>query len=207
MRPPSLWRKRGLLRIQLDDQLLLDRLLDVRASREDLHGSAEVAAIQLQPGRDPFPDDGVQGLVHRGDLPALLPEFDDVPGPDQERGNVHLAPVHEEVPVAHDLPAFPSRLGEPELVRHVVEPALEEDQQVVAGLSLHPVGLLEIGPELLLEDPVYPLGFLLLPQLDPVIAVLGTALPVLSRGVPPPLDRALVGEAAVPLEVELDPLT
>src|SRR5512139_2316356 len=90
MRPPSLWQKRGLLRIEFDDQLLLDRLLDVRPARYGLHRAAEVPALQLKPGRDPLPHDGVQRLVHRRDLAALLAQLDDVAGLYEERWDVHL---------------------------------------------------------------------------------------------------------------------
>jgi hypothetical protein len=57
--------------------------------------------------------------------------------------------------------------------------------------------------ELLLEHLVVPAGLLLLAKLKEVLALLDAAAAVLPRRVRTPLDRALVGEAALALEEEL----
>src|SRR5690606_4732499 len=54
-------------------------------------------------------------------------------------------------------------------VDDVVEPRLEQLQQVLAGVALAALGLLEIAAELPLEDAVHALDLLLLAQLQPVV--------------------------------------
>ena len=49
-------------------------------------------------------------------------------------------------------------------------------------------------------------GLLLFPQLMPVLGVANAPTAVLSRRIRPPLDRALVGHAALALQEELEPL-
>src|SRR3990172_5930852 len=196
-----------LLRVKFHDQLFLDLFRDVRPRREDLDVSPEVLPVQLEPSRDPLPDNRIHRLVDRGILPALLLQLDDVARPDEERGNVHPLSPDREVTVPHELPALPAGHREAELVRDVVQPAFQEDQEVVARLPLQLLRLLEVVVELPLEQAVDPFRLLLLPKLDPVVAVLGTPLPVLSRGIPSPLDGALVGEAPVPLQEQLDPFS
>src|SRR6185369_15389559 len=72
---------------------------------------------------------------------------------------------------------------------------------------LRALRLLEVAAELLLEDAVDALDLLLLAQLDAVSLDLRAAVPVLAGCVLTPLDRALVLEAAISLEVELHPLS
>ena len=82
-------------------------------------------------------------------------------------------------------------LGEAGAVDHVVQPGLEDAQQVLAGLALLAVGLVVVTAELLLQHAVHPAGLLLLAQLEQVLRVLGAAAAVLTRRVGPDLDRAL----------------
>src|SRR3990170_998458 len=206
MLPPSSVRK-VLLRIKFDDQLFLDRFPDLRPAGERLDRTAEVLPVQLQPGRDPLADHRIQRLVDGRVLAALFQELDPVPGADEEGRNIHLAPPHQEMAVPDHLAALPPGHREPELVDDVVQTALQKDQQIIAGLALHPIRFFENIPELLFQEPVDPLGLLLLPQLNAIIAVLGTSLTVLAGGISPPLDGALVGEATVSFQVEFDTLS
>src|SRR5512145_3091691 len=130
--PPSSGPE-DLLRIEFDDQLLLDRLRDVRSRGKGPDDALEVVPVELQPGRNALPHDRVQRLVDADHLPALFTDLDLLAGPDEERGNVDLAPRDDEVPVPHHLPALPSRHRKTELVDDVVQPPLEKDQEVVAG--------------------------------------------------------------------------
>src|SRR3972149_3562780 len=138
-------------------------------------------------------------------LPASFPYFDHIAGTDEIGGNVDPASRHEEMTMPDQLPALPARHRESELEHHVVQAPLQKDQQVVAGPPLHPVRFLEIVVELFLQESVYSPCLLLLPQLDPVVAVLRPTLPVLTGGISPALDGALVGKATVPLQVPLHP--
>src|SRR4029453_12940176 len=101
-----------------------------------------------------------------------------------------------------------ARGGEAETVDHVVEPALQQLQQRLAGDAAGPVRHLEVAAELVLEHPVDALDLLLFAQLQAVAHDLRLAqLAVLPRRHVALLDRALLGVAALPLEEELHAFT
>src|SRR5262249_59101267 len=106
-------------------------------------------------------------------------------------GDVHLAPVDQEVPVPHQLPGHVPALGEPGTVDDVVEAALQDLEQVLAGLAAPAGGLLVVAVELPLQDAVDAARLLLLPDLEQVLALLGPVAAVLPRPVGPGLDPAL----------------
>jgi hypothetical protein len=85
----------------------------------------------------------------------------------------------------------------------VVEPHLQQPQEVLAGDAGLAAGLLVVAAELRLEHAVEPARLLLLPQLEEVLALADAPPPALARRVVAALDGALVGEAALALEEEL----
>ena len=107
-------------------------------------------------------DEQVLGLVGDGD---------DVAGTDPVRRDVDAAAVHEDVAVADDLACLVARRGEAETVDDVVEPALEQAQQVLARDALLAARELVVAAELLLEQAVDALRLLLLAKLDAVLRV------------------------------------
>src|SRR5206468_8027672 len=121
----------------------------------------------------------------------------------QERRHRDLAAVHLEMAVRHHLAPLASRGRESEPVHDVVEPELEEPQEILAGDALLGLGPLEVFAELTLEHAVDALGLLLLAQLHAEGGRLAAVQPVLARRIVAPLDRALVGEAAGALQEEL----
>ena len=116
--------------------------------------------------------------LHRG--AALLPDLDDVAHLHQEGGDVHPLAVHGEVAVGHQLTGLAAGHGEAQAVHHVVQAALDQGQQVLAGLAGHTGSLLIVHMELLLHDAVDKLDLLLLGQLK---GILGLLLPHLTLGV------------------------
>ena len=85
---------------------------------------------------------GLASHDERGHLQRLLAHVDDVVGGHLEGRDVDLLAVDQEVAVDDQLAGVATRAGEPGAVDHVVEAALEELQQVVAGLALATRGLL-----------------------------------------------------------------
>src|SRR4051794_3772516 len=108
--------------------------------------------------------------------------------------------------VEDQLAGLAARCGEAEANEHVVEARLEHAQKVLARHALLPARLGVVAAELLLEDPVVAARLLLLAKLQPVLRLLRAAATVLAGRVGPALDAALVGEAPLALQEELDAL-
>src|SRR5262249_39972316 len=120
--------------------------------------------------------------------------------------DVDAAAVHRHVPVAHELARLRPRERETQAVHHVVEPRLEQAQHLFARAPL-PAGRVEVVLlELTLDDAVDAPHLLLLAEADRVLAELHAGVTVLPGGVGPARVRALLGVAALALEVELHPL-
>src|SRR3954451_8569356 len=191
----------GLLRIQLDDQLLLHRRGDLRALGLAEHLRRQGVVIRLQPRGHLR---GQLGLVADHLLGARLHlDGDDVVLAHLVAGDVDAPTVDRPVAVADQLPRLAPRGGEAEAHEHVVEAALEDAQEVLARDAGLPRSLRVVRAELLLEDAVVAAGLLLLAQLDAVLGLLLAPAAVIAGRVGAALDAALVGQAALALEEQL----
>src|SRR6202012_953106 len=170
----------GLLGVELDDELLLDRRRDLTALgvAQDLGGQGVV--ICLQPSMDP------RNQFRRGT--------------DRVGGAVDAAAVDQPVTVGDQLAGVAPRGGEAEAHEHVVEAGLEQPEQVLAGDAVHAGGVFVVGAELFLQHLVVAAGLLLLAQLQAILALAQPAAAVVTGRVGATLDAALVGEAALTLE-------
>jgi hypothetical protein len=63
----------------------------------------------------------------------------------------------------YQLPALVSRTAKAETINHIIEPPFQEDKQIFARDALLALRLLEIIPELSLQDPVNPFDLLFFP--------------------------------------------
>src|SRR5438094_1060445 len=195
-----------LARIKLDDQLLLDGLVHVVASglRGDFRG--HVVFVQAEPGNDRPLLAGVEGILDPVDVLALF--LDGSPSADAHGigGDVDKPAVDGDVSVRDELAGVTTRGGEASPVDDVVEPRLQQAEQVEAGDAGHLRGSVEVEPELALEQEVDAARALLGAQLDPVVGHLAAA----NLGVHAGRHRATVegalGEALLSLEEELDAL-
>src|SRR5206468_3250152 len=113
---------------------------------------------------------------------------------------------HLDVAVRHHLPTLATGSGHAQPEDHVVQAALQQLQQILAGHALLGLRPGEVPTELCLENAVDPLGLLLFPELQAVGCRLAPPESVLPRWVVPALDGALLGEAARALQEELDAL-
>src|SRR5262249_56886397 len=95
----------------------------------------------------------------------------------------------------HQLARHVTALGEAGPVDHVVEAALQDLEQVLAGLAAPAGGLLVVVVELPLEDAVHPAGLLLYPDLAEVLALLHPPSSVLAPLLNPHHDQGLTQEA------------
>src|SRR5690606_38882131 len=113
-----------------------------------------------------------------------LPYSDNVAGPHHERGNVGFPAVDGEVPVPDQLPGLRSRIGKPHPVDNVVQPALQELQQIVTShTTLADRFAIELA-KLRFENAVVPARLLLFAQLHAVLrGPAGPPLTMLSGGI------------------------
>src|SRR4051794_7538284 len=109
----------GLLRVKLDDQLLLDRCSDLLPLWESEHLGGQPVVISLEPGRD-----------HRRQLGGVPDHLlrarsrlqrDHVVGTDLVRGDVHPFAVDGPVAVADELAGLAARGREAQADENVVE--------------------------------------------------------------------------------------
>src|SRR5215213_11968222 len=106
---------------------------DSAALRDDLHPAGYLALVVGLPVNDV-----------RRQLTNLGRQVDDIVRADPIRRDVDLLAVDQEVPVYHELASLPSRPSKTGPIDHVVQPRLENLQQVVTRLALQPVGFLVV---------------------------------------------------------------
>src|SRR6202165_2727860 len=196
----------SLARIKLDDQLLLDGLVHVVASglRGDFRG--HVVFVKAEPGNDGPLFAGVEGILDAIDVLALFLDRDHIADAHGIGGDVDEPAVDGDVSMGDELPGIAPRGGEADPVDNVVQPRLQEAEQVEAGDAGHLRRAVEVEPELTLEQKVDPARALLGPQLDPIVGHLAaTDLGVHAGRHRPPVQGAL-RKALLPLEEELDAL-
>src|SRR4051812_14572663 len=153
-RRPDRWPGRrpvSLLRVVLDDQLLLDRDVDLGPDRELVDQDPHPRRDRLEPGRHDTLAVRLTEDDERRHLERLLADVDHVVGGNLVRRDVDLAAVHLEVAVDDQLAGMAAGPGEAGPVHDVVEAALEELQQVVTGLAGPARGLHVVVVELALE--------------------------------------------------------
>src|SRR3954463_14831151 len=193
-----------LLRVELDDELLLDRRVDLRTLGVAQHLRRKSVVIGLEPGGYRghevrcVPDDL---LGRRGCL-----DGDHVVRLDLVARHVHAPAIHGPMTVQDELARLAPGGSEAEAHEHVVEPRLQQPQKVLAGDAGLAARLLVVVGELPLQHAVVAARLLLLAELQAVLGLLLAAAAVIARRVRAPLDAALVREAALALEEELHAL-
>src|SRR5690606_14315323 len=200
--------RHGLPGVVLDDEVLLHAHVDLLARGQALHGPFQAVRIQLEPIRHAPALSRLDALLDHRDVPAALPDGDDVAHLHPRRRDIHLLPVHREVTVHHQLPGRSARRREAQPVDHVVQPALQELQEGFARHALAAGRLLVITPKLALQHPVDPAQLLLLTQVDAVFSqTRAPSLAVLARRIRAAVHGALLSIALFTLQKELFSLT
>src|SRR3954468_22000625 len=85
-----MWSSALLLRVQLDDQLLVDRHGEVSSRGQRLDGAGEVRTVDFEPLRYAAPLRQFERLLNADDLAAAIADSNDVARPNQRRRNVEL---------------------------------------------------------------------------------------------------------------------
>src|SRR5216684_8747531 len=193
---------RILLRVQFDDELLVDRRrLHVIALRHSHNLGLELFALLFEPGHSVLALRDVAGFQHHGVLVHFFLDGDFLTDVDEIRRDVDLLGVHADMAVQHELAGLGTRGRQTSAPNDVIETALEHDDEVFARGALGARGLLTVIAELPLEQPVRALDLLLLAQLQAVAGDLGAPrLPVLPWDKVALLNRTLLGKAAQALQ-------
>src|SRR5437870_3852973 len=158
----------NLLGIKLYNHSFLDRQVDIFALRQSQDSSGHGLAVQLQPVRGSTAANQLQGA---DDLNIFLHFFfhaNLVPHGNLERRNIDLLAIHQDMAVPNKLPGLGVGRSKTQPHENVVQSPLELSQEIFSGDAFLPDGLLEVGPELILEYAVNTLHLLLLAQLEPV---------------------------------------
>src|SRR5688572_115648 len=159
----------SLLRVELDDQILVDVRENLVALGQVLERSLHVLVVHFHPfGEADLCSDRQRRFdaqlflraVANGNLVARLELI---------RRDVHDLLVDLDAAMADELARFRARRSEAHPVHDVVEARLEHPQEVLAGRAFDLRGLLVIVAELPLEHAVHAAQLLLLAQLHAII--------------------------------------
>src|SRR3569623_164458 len=159
-----------LLRIQLDDQGFVDVRRQIAAVGHRLEGARELLGVHFEPDRTQ-----VHGVEHgrrflHAQLGArALGQRDLVARLDLVRGDVDLLAVDQHRLVGDQLAGLGAVVRDTHAVDDVVQAALEQAQQILAGVALEGRRLGVVVAELTLEHAVDALDLLLLAQLVGVV--------------------------------------
>src|SRR5258705_522688 len=166
-----------LLRIQLDDQILVDVREHILASRYRLEYAAHFLVVDLDPFRQACLGRRGQRTLDAQLLAGALPHLHDITRAALVGGDRDDAAVDLHGLVAHELARLGARRGKAHAVHDVVEPRFQELQQLLARGAGAARRLLVVATELALEHAVHAAELLLLAQLQ---AVIGQPLPPLA---------------------------
>src|ERR1700735_3100873 len=125
----------ALLRVELDDQLLGERHVDLCPFRQLVDQDALLLADHLQPAGDRTIAGGLASDLERHAVQRLLLDIDDVVLRHPIAGDGHLDAIDREVAMAYQLGGHPASPGNPGAVDHVVQPGLQNLQQPLTGLA------------------------------------------------------------------------
>src|ERR1700676_1342294 len=195
--PPSSLAPSRLLRVQLDDQLLVERrILHVIPLGQGHDLGLEILAVHLQPRHPALALRHVARIENHGVLVHVVLDGDFVGHFHEIRRDIDLLPVHADVSVQNELPGLRVRRREAGGPQRVIKATLQHDDQVFARRPLGAHGFLEIPAKLRFQQPVGALYLLLLAQLQAVAGYFrAPGLPVLPRNEVALLNRALLGKA------------
>src|SRR5436190_11198875 len=183
------WGGGGLLGVELDDELLAHRDVDLGTCGKVSHGDLKAALAGFEPGRRRTVE-GVEVVAHDDHRLGLVAQRDDVAFAHGVTRDGDALAVDGDMAVAHELARLRPARSPTRAEHDVVEAQLEQLEQILAGHALATVRLLVDAAELLLHQAVDAARLLLLAQLQQVLGAL--ALPVsagFTRRVGPALDR------------------
>src|SRR5581483_4347117 len=157
-----------LLAIQLDDQLLVDRQIDIFTLRQRGYTAFVIIAVTFHPVRGVVMARKSLSCFQDCQLRTRFADRDFVSHAHWIRRNIHLTSVHVNMAMANQLTRLTTGNSKSHAVNNAVETALKLLQQDFAGNTLRADGFLEIIPELAFLGEIHALGFLFFAQLQAI---------------------------------------
>ena len=165
-----------LLRVQLDNQVDSDVEVDIGLGGHCDHLTGKGVLIAIQPLGSGNKSVSFLQALEEGVGSALLANSNYITGLDEVAGDVHAATVYGEVAVVHQLASLTAGVSKAQTVDNIVQSALYQSQQVVAGVTFLTSCLLVVVTELLLLNTINEFHFLLLSQLSCILRLLCSSL-------------------------------
>ena len=166
----------ALLGVKLDDEVLGDLEIDIVSGGQHGDFALQGVLIAIQPLGSGDELVGFLQHLEAGGGAALLANSDDVANAHQVGGDVDALAVDGVVAVVDQLTSLAAGGGKAQTVHNVIQTALNEAQQDLAGVAAHALGLLIVHSELLFQNAVNELDLLLLSELQAVFGLLGSSL-------------------------------
>src|ERR1035437_4930098 len=160
----------GLPRVVLDHELLVELERHLVAARGNDDRAREVGRVESQPLGDLPGANSLADPLERLSLTPRDTDLDSITRLAVERWNVGRAAVDGEVAVGHELPRVVSRGRDAKPEDDVVEPELQDPEEVLARHAGARLGLLAVVVELTLQDAVDAADLLLLAKLETIVA-------------------------------------
>src|SRR5580692_6045669 len=133
MGTPDLFAAGSLLGVELDDELLVDRQVDVLALRQSNDLAGEIVRLSIDPIDAVLTGGKVLGGGEQHELLGTLADRDLIADLALEARDVDFAAVHLHVAVANELAGLAAGDSEAEAIADVVEAGLELLEQDLAG--------------------------------------------------------------------------
>src|SRR5690606_4295954 len=192
--PDDFLRTVRLAGVELDHEGLIDLDRNLLARRNVQQPARAALHVHLDVGHVGRP--GLQRGGYDGQVAGPLGHGDVLAGLDQVGRNVHLAAVHLDVPVGHQLAGARQRRGEAHAVDQVVQPRLQHLQGDFTRAAPGARRLLEGVAQVRLRDAVNGANLLLLQQLAAILRHPAPRRLAVLAGRVGTLERRALGRAA-----------
>lgn len=169
-------------RVELDDQLLVDRGIHLFARGQAIDDCLEVLGVEREPAGDvahPVLLE-IAGRDLAGARRVLDLNF--LAGTDVVARDVDLVAIHTDMAVVDHLAGGSAALGESEQIDHAIEAGLKQLQETLTGDTALALGDLEDATELALEQTVDVTELLLLVQTDGILGELAAVFRAVLAG-------------------------
>jgi hypothetical protein len=158
-----------LLGIKFYNELLINWHGNLFPDRQTSEMPFEIRGFQLQPGWSAFSLSRDKRFLDPDRITAFLMNLDLITGFHQERGDIDLSAVHQDVTMPDKLAGIGSRSGKTKPEHSIIQSPLQEDNEVFAGNALLAVSHFKIVPELPLHNAIDPSGFLFFTELNTIV--------------------------------------